>query len=132
MTDGENEAPESNFAELEAAAAKDEAPEETKAEPPADDEAKEPDAAEEGDDTQVNDKADDDDGDKDEAEPEKRRSKPFRQRLGEVTEKWRTTEQERDYWKGVAEGRIKPGEGNRDQAAAPATEKPDPTKFEYG
>lgn len=128
-TEPENVDTDSNFAAFEAQAT---APEKT--DPPAD-EPKVEDAPEKDDtleltegDELVKDEGDDEEG-------KRQRSKPLRQRLGEVSEKKRLAEQERDYWKGVAEGRIKPGEPEVETKAVDFTEaEPDPNdeKYEYG
>lgn len=135
----EDDAPEGNFAEFEAAANSGEPIVETK-EP----EAKEPADPDEDDDIddagEVNDKADDQDGeDKDEEKGEKRRSKPMRQRLGEVTEKWRTAEQ-RAIDAEARAAALEKGEKPEVKPAATELAKPDPNaknddgsdKYEFG
>ncbi len=73
------------------------------------------------------------------AEPEaeeqpRRKSKSIQERFDEVTAARREAEREADYWRGVAEGRIKPEPAKPDQAPAKRdlNPGPDPADFEYG
>lgn len=139
MIDGENDAPEGNFAEFEAAANAGEPEPLPEVKEP---EAKEPvvdpedEAGDDDDAGEVNDKIGEDKGDK----GEKRRSKPMHQRLGETTEKWRLAEQRAE----AAEARaaaLEKGEKPADApVAATAQNRPDPNaknadgsdKYEFG
>lgn len=137
MIDGEDGAPEGNFAEFEAAA--------NSGEPLPD--AKEPEKAKEPvegdddtgeDDPNVNDKGDEEGEDKDEGKGERRRSKPAHQRIAELTAARREAERERDELREQIKG--KPADKPVDEPIATTPNRPDPNaknddgsdKYEFG
>lgn len=69
-----------------------------------------------------------------EEEPQPRKGKTAKERIQELNAKAREKEREAEYWRGVAEGRIKPqAEAEPEAAAVPEPNAgPDPADFEYG